>query len=116
MPEDIGEHLEIWVDKATDYNGLVGNYVCTERFGEFVWMRGPLVYALERGIVLVLNNFQQASNELVVALKNIVNNGFLYVQTLGKRIRAKLGFKLLGLSSQPLPGIDTVTEGRKNAL
>lgn len=104
------------MDKTTDYNGLVGNYVCTERFGEFVWMRGPLVYALERGIVLVLNNFQQASNELIVALKNIVNNGYLYVQNLGQKIHARLGFKILGLANQPVQDLEFIAEGRKNAL
>jgi midasin (ATPase involved in ribosome maturation) len=116
LPEDIGEFIEVWVDKSMEYNSLFGNYVCTERFGEFVWMKGPLVYALEKGIVLVMNNFQQASNELVVAVKNIVNNGYLYVQNLGQNVYAKLGFKMLGIANQPIFNITSVNEPRKNPL
>ena len=44
-----------------------------------------------------MNNFQQASNELIVALKNIVNNGFLYSQSLG-RVYASPGFRIVGIS------------------
>jgi hypothetical protein len=51
-----------------------------------------------------------------VALKNIVNNGYLFVQNLGQKIHARLGFKLLALSNQPSAGIDYITEGRKNVL
>lgn len=80
-------------------------------------MRGPLVYALEKGIILVLNNFQQASNELIVAIRNIVDNGFLHVRNLDKKVYAKLGFKVLCVTNHPIPGwnLPLVVEQRKDA-
>ena len=89
------------MDKSIEFNSLIGNYVCTERYGEFKWVNGPLVYALQKGLWLLLNNFQQASNELIVALKNIINNGYLYSQSLGK-VYISPGFKIVGTSNQPL--------------
>lgn len=48
-----------------------------------------------------MNNFQQASNELIVALKNIINSGCLYSQSLGK-VYAAPGFRIIGISNQPV--------------
>ena len=62
-------------------------------------MNGPLIYALEKGLWLVMNNFQQASNELIVALKNIVSSGCLYCQSLGK-VYAAPGFRIIGVANQ----------------
>ena len=92
------------MDKSIEFNSLIGNYVCSEKYGEFKWVNGPLIYALEKGLWLVMNNFQQASNELIVALKNIINNGFLYCQSLGK-VYATPGFRIIGISNQ---AVDTI--------
>ena len=63
LPEDYnGEHIEIWVDRTVELNSLLGNFVCKERFGEFEYIRGPLSYAMEKGITVVFNNFNQISN------------------------------------------------------
>lgn len=101
------------MDKSIEFNSLIGNYVCSEKYGEFKWVNGPLIYALEKGLWLVMNNFQQATNELIVALKNIVNNGCLHCQSLGT-VYAAPGFRIIGISNQAVDNIPTVTVEEKD--
>jgi hypothetical protein len=54
-----------------------------------------LLYAMQKGILLVLNNFNQVSNELLVSLKSLSIESKI---TLNQRtIRANAGFKILGI-------------------
>lgn len=72
LPDDYNnEYIEIWVDRTVELNSLLGNFVCRERFGEFEYVKGPLTYAMEKGILLVLNNFEHISNELLVGMRTL---------------------------------------------
>lgn len=52
---------------------------------------------MEKGILLVLNNFNQVSNELLVSLKSLSNEGKITLNQ--KTVRANAGFKILGIVS-----------------
>lgn len=56
-----------------------------------------MLYAMEKGILLVLNNFNQVSNELLVSLKSLSNEGKITLNQ--KTVRANAGFKILGIVS-----------------
>ncbi len=61
-------------------------------------MKGPLLYAIEKGIVLVLNNFEQVSHELLVTLRTLsTRNEINHNQ---KTVHAKSGFKIIGVCTE----------------
>jgi hypothetical protein len=54
---------------------------------------------------------------LVVALRSIVDNGYLHVRNLDRKVYAKLGFKVLCVTNHPIPNwtLPSVVEARKDA-
>lgn len=52
---------------------------------------------MQKGILLVLNNFNQISNELLVSLKSLSNEAKISLNQ--RTIRANAGFKILGIVS-----------------
>jgi ABC-type polysaccharide/polyol phosphate transport system ATPase subunit len=52
---------------------------------------------MQKGILLVLNNFNQISNELLVSLKSLSYESKITLNQ--KSIRANAGFKILGIVS-----------------
>ena len=44
---------------------LIGCYVCTDRIGQFEWSNGPLTQALQQGKIIILENFQEANDEVL---------------------------------------------------
>ena len=71
FPEFNHEFIRVWVDKTTELNSLMGNLVCKEKFGEFEYVKGPLSYSMEKGILIVFDNFQEISHELLTGLRVI---------------------------------------------
>lgn len=52
---------------------------------------------MDKGIALILNNFNQVSNELLVSLKTLTNEGKISLNQ--KTIRANAGFRIVGVLS-----------------
>ena len=102
VPDDYGtQSIEVWVDRTVELNSLLGNFVCKERFGEFQYLKGPLTHAMENGITLILNNFEQISNELLVGIRTLAEEKKISHNQ--KKFYARGGFRLLGVcSSQKL--------------
>ena len=55
------------------------------------------MYAMQQGILLVLNNFSQVSNELLVSLKALSGEGKITLNQ--KTIRTNAGFRMVGILS-----------------
>ena len=78
-----------------ELNSLIGNFVCTQKYSEFGSVKSPVTYAIENGIILVLNNFQHILGELLVGMKNLAEEIKIFHNQ--KNIEARCGFKVVGI-------------------
>jgi len=74
---------------------LVGTYVCNE-IGEFVFKKGPLTVAAEKGMWLILRNIDKAPADLLSFLLPLVEEHYLQVSS-EFTIYPQLGFRLVVL-------------------
>lgn len=66
-------------------------------------MKGPLTYAMENGILLVLNNFQHISGELLVGMRTLAEEMKIFHNQ--KNVEARCGFKVVGICDpDKIPG------------
>lgn len=86
------------MDGQTDFKSLLGNYTCSEKVGEFEWKKGPLVSAMENGLWLILENFQEANEELINSLITCVQTGQIRLPSVGQTIHKAIGFKVIAVT------------------
>lgn len=82
--------MRIYVTDQLDTKSLLGNYVCGETVGEFEWREGPLSSIVRNGGVLILENFQEAKDELVELITDVVTDNF---KVRGERVQVKDSFR-----------------------
>jgi midasin (ATPase involved in ribosome maturation) len=87
--------MVVTLEETFDSKNLVGTYVCNET-GEFVFKKGPLTVAAEKGLWLVLRNIENTPSDLLSFLLPLIQENVLYV-TSTFQIRPKLGFRIIAL-------------------
>lgn len=93
------EHILIYIDSTTDLKSLIGAYVAGERIGEFEFRYGPLTQAINQGLVLILENFQEANEEIIILLIKLVENQGLDLSNQQEFVRCKPGFQIIAVSN-----------------
>ena len=94
--------LKVYIDSTVDIKSLIGSYVCSEKIGVFEWRNGPLIKAMTTGSILILENFQEANEEIIFSLIKISEKRNLDISTQGVTIKAKNGFKIIALANSSL--------------
>ena len=89
---DRRQHIRIYVTDQLDTKSLLGNYICGETVGEFEWREGPLSSIVKNGGILILENFQEAKDELVELIADIINDKF---RIRGENIQVKDSFRAI---------------------
>ena len=84
--------IRIYLDENIDIKGLMGNYICTEKIGEFKWVDGPITYAYKYGLTLILEN-QNLANDDLINLFYEMSQGKFYLQ--GKFFSKGKGFNII---------------------
>jgi len=84
--------IVVTLEEQFDSKNLVGTYVCNET-GEFVFKKGPLTVAAEKGLWLVLRNIEDTPSDLLSFLMPLIQENILHV-TSTFSIRPKLGFRI----------------------
>jgi midasin (ATPase involved in ribosome maturation) len=92
ISEDEREHVRIYVTEQIDTKSLIGNYVCAEKVGEFEWREGPISSVIAKGGILVLENFQDAKDDLIELILEAISDQF-FVR--GERRRIKNSFRVV---------------------
>ena len=64
ISEENRKFVRIYVTEQLETKSLLGNYICGEKIGEFEWKEGPLSSIVKKGGILVLENLQEAKEEL----------------------------------------------------
>ena len=87
----------------TDEDDLLGGYRLKD--GQTVWQNGPVIEAMERGAVLLLDEIDLASNK-IMCLQPILEGSGVYVKKINKFVNPKLGFNVIATANTKGQGSD----------
>jgi hypothetical protein len=97
------EMIRVNITIETDEDDLLGGYRL--RDGATVWQNGPVIEAMERGAVLLLDEIDLASNK-IMCLQPILEGSGVYVKKINKFIKPKLGFNVIATANTKGQGSD----------
>jgi hypothetical protein len=90
------EMIRVNVTIETDEDDLLGGYRL--RDGQTVWQNGPVIEAMERGAVLLLDEIDLASNK-IMCLQPILEGNGVFVKKINKFIKPQLGFTVVATAN-----------------
>ena len=97
------EMIRVNITIETDEDDLLGGYRL--RNGETVWQNGPVIEAMERGAVLLLDEIDLASNK-IMCLQPILEGSGIYVKKINKFVKPKFGFNVVATANTKGQGSD----------
>ena len=80
----------------TDEDDLLGGYRLKD--GQTVWQNGPVIEAMERGAVLLLDEIDLASNK-IMCLQPVLEGSGIFVKKINKWIQPKQGFNVVATAN-----------------
>ena len=90
------EMIRVNVTIETDEDDLLGGYRL--RDGQTVWQNGPVIEAMERGAILLLDEIDLASNK-IMCLQPILEGSGIYVKKINRYVKPKFGFNVLATAN-----------------
>ena len=90
------ELIRVNITIETDEDDLIGGFRLVN--GETVWHNGPVIEALERGAVLLLDEVDLASNK-ILCLQSILEGKGVFLKKIGKFIQPKEGFNVIATAN-----------------
>ena len=87
----------------TDEDDLLGGYRLKD--GQTVWQNGPVIEAMERGAILLLDEIDLASNK-IMCLQPILEGSGIYVKKINKFVKPKIGFNVIATANTKGQGSD----------
>ena len=97
------ELIRVNITIETDEDDLIGGFRLIN--GETVWHNGPVIEALERGAVLLLDEVDLASNK-ILCLQSILEGKGLFLKKIGKYIQPTPGFTIIATANTKGKGSD----------
>ena len=97
------EMIRVNITIETDEDDLLGGYRLKD--GQTVWQNGPVIEAMERGAVLLLDEIDLASNK-IMCLQPILEGSGIYVKKINKFVKPKLGFNVVATANTKGQGSD----------
>ena len=90
------ELIRVNITIETDEDDLLGGYRL--RDGQTVWQNGPVIEAMERGAVLLLDEIDLASNK-IMCLQPILEGNGVFVKKINKFVKPALGFTVVATAN-----------------
>jgi MoxR-like ATPase len=90
------EMIRVNITIETDEDDLLGGYRLKD--GQTVWQNGPVIEAMERGAMLLLDEVDLASNK-IMCLQPILEGSGVYVKKINKFVKPKLGFNVIATAN-----------------
>ena len=90
------ELIRVNITIETDEDDLIGG--CRLVNGDTVWHNGPVVEALERGAVLLLDEIDLASNK-ILCLQSVLEGKGVFLKKIGKYVRPSSGFNVIATAN-----------------
>jgi hypothetical protein len=97
------ELIRVNITIETDEDDLIGGFRLVN--GETVWHNGPVIEALERGAVLLLDEVDLASNK-ILCLQSILEGKGVFLKKIGKFVQPKEGFNVIATANTKGKGSD----------
>ena len=97
------EMIRVNITIETDEDDLLGGYRLKD--GQTVWQNGPVIEAMERGAVLLLDEIDLASNK-IMCLQPILEGSGIYVKKINKFVKPKNGFNVVATANTKGQGSD----------
>ena len=90
------ELIRVNITIETDEDDLLGGYRLKD--GQTVWQNGPVIEAMERGAVLLLDEVDLASNK-IMCLQPILEGSGVFVKKINKFVKPKDGFNVIATAN-----------------
>jgi hypothetical protein len=90
------ELIRVNITIETDEDDLLGGYRLKD--GQTVWQNGPVIEAMERGAVLLLDEIDLASNK-IMCLQPILEGSGVFVKKINKFVKSKPGFNVIATAN-----------------
>ena len=97
------ELIRVNITIETDEDDLIGGFRLVN--GETVWHNGPVIEALERGAVLLLDEIDLASNK-ILCLQSILEGKGVFLKKIGKFVKPAAGFNVIATANTKGKGSD----------
>jgi hypothetical protein len=97
------ELIRVNITIETDEDDLIGGFRLVN--GETVWHNGPVIEALQRGAVLLLDEIDLASNK-ILCLQSILEGKGVFLKKIGKFITPAEGFQVFATANTKGKGSD----------
>ena len=97
------ELIRVNITIETDEDDLIGGFRLVD--GDTVWHNGPVIEALEKGAVLLLDEVDLASNK-VLCLQSILEGKGVFLKKIGRYVRPSAGFTVIATANTKGKGSD----------
>ena len=97
------ELIRVNITIETDEDDLIGGFRLVN--GETVWHNGPVIEALERGAVLLLDEVDLASNK-ILCLQSILEGKGVFLKKTGRYVQPAPGFNVIATANTKGKGSD----------
>ena len=97
------ELIRVNITIETDEDDLIGGFRLVN--GETVWHNGPVINALERGAILLLDEVDLASNK-ILCLQSILEGKGVYLKKTGRYVEPAKGFNVIATANTKGKGSD----------
>ena len=97
------ELIRVNITIETDEDDLIGGFRLVD--GNTVWHNGPVVEALQRGAILLLDEIDLASNK-ILCLQPVLERKGLFLKKIGQYVSPKAGFNVIATANTKGKGSD----------
>ena len=95
--------IRVNITIETDEDDLLGHY--TLKDGETVWEDGPVIVAMERGAILLLDEIDLASNK-IMCLQPVLEGGAIFLKKINRLVNPAPGFNIIATANTKGKGSD----------
>ena len=97
------ELVRVNITIETDEDDLIGGFRLVN--GETIWHNGPVIEALQRGAILLLDEVDLASNK-ILCLQSILEGKGVFLKKVGKFVKPSSGFNIIATANTKGKGSD----------
>ena len=97
------ELIRVNITIETDEDDLIGGFRLMN--GETVWHNGPVIEALERGAILLLDEIDLASNK-ILCLQSVLEGKGVFLKKIGRFVKPTSGFNVIATANTKGKGSD----------
>jgi hypothetical protein len=97
------ELIRVNITIETDEDDLIGGFRLVN--GETAWHNGPVIEALERGAILLLDEIDLASNK-ILCLQSVLEGKGVFLKKIGKFVKPAAGFNVFATANTKGKGSD----------